>query len=148
MLSIQQCFIVIVLCLFTTNCILYFHVPNQTNKRKQHFCLSIKITSLTINIKMKKIKINLTRNCGTLHAFQLIPKTTNSKLKDSPKTQHHFEPFTYAGPTFCDHCGSLLYGIYHQGLKCSGNVKRPTSSLTHVQIPQPPSLWLSLLLFS
>ncbi|XP_037899747.1 protein kinase C, brain isozyme-like isoform X1 [Glossina fuscipes] len=45
---------------------------------------------------------------------------------DSPKTVHHFEPFTYAGPTFCDHCGSLLYGIYHQGLKCSGKVHNKT----------------------
>ncbi|XP_033208517.1 protein kinase C, brain isozyme isoform X6 [Belonocnema kinseyi] len=38
---------------------------------------------------------------------------------DAASAPHKWDVFTYLTPTFCDHCGSMLHGVAHQGLKCS-----------------------------
>lgn len=44
--------------------------------------------------------------------------------------KHQFEANTFYLPTFCHHCGSLLYGIVKQGLQCGG--KNPTDSRSNI----------------
>lgn len=36
----------------------------------------------------------------------------------SPESVHRFRNHNFKVPSFCSHCGSLLFGFFNQGLKC------------------------------
>ncbi|XP_033735164.1 calcium-independent protein kinase C-like [Pecten maximus] len=58
------------------------------------------------------------------HVVTKCPGSKDSAPEETSGTRfninipHRFSVHNYKRPTFCDHCGSLLYGLFRQGLQC------------------------------
>lgn len=58
---------------------------------------------------------------SSLLIFVCVHTAKATQIYDDVICPHILSVHTYKTPTFCNHCGVVMFGILKQGLKCEGN---------------------------
>nr|XP_049467218.1 protein kinase C isoform X2 [Anopheles coluzzii] len=66
----------------------------------------------------KRCHSSVVTKCPKKKDEQTKPTPTEAAQRFNVNMPHRFSVHSFKRLTFCDHCGSLLYGIIRQGLKC------------------------------
>lgn len=53
-------------------------------------------------------------------AIMICSSAASATVEDFQIRPHSLFVHSYRAPTFCDHCGEMLWGLVRQGLKCEG----------------------------
>ncbi|XP_027194728.2 calcium-independent protein kinase C-like [Dermatophagoides pteronyssinus] len=68
----------------------------------------------------KRCHQSVTINCPTNQHLVDDSAAAAAAVVDDHQQPHHFQPKTFTTPTYCNHCGSLIYGCINQGVRCNG----------------------------
>ncbi|XP_058119041.1 protein kinase C isoform X3 [Anopheles ziemanni] len=90
----------------------------------QHFCVNQRSVRTVVNLYVctcvvhKRCHSSVVTKCPKKKDEQTKPTPAEAAQRFNVNMPHRFSVHSFKRLTFCDHCGSLLYGIIRQGLKC------------------------------
>ena len=73
--------------------------------------LSIYLIITTLDLQMSSEDSSVRRRAGA--------GTHEGETEEIVSSSHDFRIHNFRSPTWCDHCGDLIYGLFRQGCKCA-----------------------------
>uniref|UniRef100_A0A3Q3GE97 Phorbol-ester/DAG-type domain-containing protein n=1 Tax=Labrus bergylta TaxID=56723 RepID=A0A3Q3GE97_9LABR len=115
----------------------YLRQPTYCSHCRDFIWSNVKVFSLSVCVCVHPAVCTCVvhKRCHEL----IITKCAGMKKQDdtrfSVNVPHKFSIHNFKVLTFCDHCGSLLWGLLRQGLQCKGKHKQNTVQIPNTKAP-------------